>query len=46
MESTRSDQRAWVGAIIGLRPQELKIGTRLGFGARLSNTGRTPARDL
>lgn len=45
-EATRRDQRAWVGTTGGFKPQEAKPNIKQGWGARITNTGRTPARNL
>jgi hypothetical protein len=46
MATTRRDQRAWVQAGVNLIPKEIKAGSKLGFGITLTNSGRTPTRNM
>jgi len=46
IERARMEQRAWVGVIEMRRSSEPKLGERLLFNARLSNSGRTPATEV
>jgi hypothetical protein len=54
ISSLEQDQRAWVGPVGALPPQftengqhvYIKVGEKLAFGFELSNTGKTPARNL
>lgn len=46
MATNRRDQRAWVQTGVSIVPKEIKAGSRLGFGIQLTNSGRTPTRNM
>ncbi len=45
LQTTRNDQRAWVG-VSRFLGKEIKPGVEMRFGVRISNFGRTPARSV